>query len=223
MGRRELAGRSREEGRGKRAVWSWIGRHSYHWTEQNVKDEKLDHREKGIDVWKGRMKKWGDRFNFLPVIVAEILPGDNMRSYETYRSVITRHLKPSLGHIRLQQLQPTDLKGYYTQASLAPATLEQHHIILHSALKAALMQGLVSRNVATLVIGKPRRKEGHDDVLKHCWSAEEAQRFLVVTHTVGPQMEAFYHLALDTGARKAELCGLRWHDVDLVAGLPREH
>ena len=49
-------------------------------------------------------------------------PNKRLRSYETYRSVITRHLKPALGHIRLQQLQPTDLKGYYNQSSLASAT-----------------------------------------------------------------------------------------------------
>lgn len=50
-------------------------------------------------------------------------PNKRLRSYETYRSVITRHLKSALGHIRLQQLQPTDLKGYYNKSSLAPATL----------------------------------------------------------------------------------------------------
>ncbi len=31
-------------------------------------------------------------------------------------------------------------------------------------------------------------------------------------------MTAFYHLALDTGARRAELCGLLWQDIDLVKG-----
>src|SRR5262249_11241149 len=33
-----------------------------------------------------------------------------------------------------------------------------------------------------------------------------------------PQMSTFYTLALDSGARKAELCGLLWHDVDLDTG-----
>jgi integrase len=145
-------------------------------------------------------------------------PNKRLRSYETYKSVIGRHLQPALGSIRLQQLQPTDLKRYYNAATLALSTLEQHHVILHSALKAAQMQGLVTRNVATLVIGKPRRKEGHDVVLMHCWTAEEAQQFLSVVHTTGSQMVAFYHLALDTGARKAELCGLPWQDVDIQRG-----
>ena len=31
-------------------------------------------------------------------------------------------------------------------------------------------------------------------------------------------MTAFYHLALDTGARRAELSGLLWQDIDLVKG-----
>ena len=74
------------------------------------------------------------------------------------------------------------------------------------------------RNVATLVMGKPRRKEGHPDVLPHCWTAQGAQQFLNVVHTTGAQMATFYHLALDTGARKAELCGLLWQDVDVQKG-----
>ena len=75
-------------------------------------------------------------------------PNKRLRSYETCKSVIERHLKPVLGSLRLQQVQPTDLQRYYNASSLSPTTLEQHHVILHSALKAAQMQGLVTRNVA---------------------------------------------------------------------------
>ena len=50
MGLRWLAGRSTTEGQGKRAVWSWIARHSYHSPEQDVKDKKLDHRVKDLSV-----------------------------------------------------------------------------------------------------------------------------------------------------------------------------
>src|SRR5688500_9140634 len=38
---------------------------------------------------------------------------------------------------------------------------------------------------------------------------------------VGAGGLAFYALALDSGARKGELCGLRWENVDLAAGKMR--
>lgn len=151
-------------------------------------------------------------------------PARTPRAYETYRSVIERHLKPKLGGIPLQQLKATDLKRYYDEAAgnaehpLSPATLEQHHTIVHSALQAAVLEGLVQRNVAKLVVGKPRAAEDHADVLANCWEAHEAKAFLVVAKEAGPQPGAFYALAIDTGARKAELCGLKWSDVDLAAG-----
>src|SRR5688572_3022872 len=38
------------------------------------------------------------------------------------------------------------------------STLAQHYAVIHSALKAATLAGLVLRNVAALVIGKPQRE-----------------------------------------------------------------
>jgi integrase len=112
-------------------------------------------------------------------------PNKRLRTYKTYKSVIERHLKPSLGHIRLQQLRPTDIKRYYNDSTLSTTTLEQHHTLLHSALKAAQLQGIVQRNVASLVIGKPHRREGRDDVLAHCWEVEEGRRFIAAAKEMG--------------------------------------
>lgn len=131
-------------------------------------------------------------------------PNKRLRTYETYKSVIERHLKPALGHLRVQQLKPTDLKRYYTEEALSSTTLEPHHPLLHSALKAAQLQGLVQRNVASLVIGKPHRPEGREAVFHHCWEVEEARQFISAAKDLGPQAAAFYTLALDSGARKGE-------------------
>lgn len=144
-------------------------------------------------------------------------PAKRLRTYETYLSVIQRHLKPQLGARRLQQLRAIDLERYYREVKLNPATVQMHHMIISGALKSAERNKLVQQNVAKLVEGKPRASEHHEDVEEHCWEAHEAKAFLEAAKASGAQCAAFYATALDTGARKAELCGLKWSDIDLDA------
>lgn len=139
-------------------------------------------------------------------------------TYVSYEGIIRNHLKPALGAIRLQDLRAFHLQEYYANSSLAGKTLEKHHMVIHAALKAAKQQRLIEHNEAELVMGKPHGREGHEDVMRNCWEAEEAQRFLKAAKAFGPQAAAFYALALDTGMRKSELCGLAWADVDLENG-----
>ncbi|HEY0872660.1 MAG TPA: site-specific integrase, partial [Vicinamibacterales bacterium] len=97
-----------------------------------------------------------------------------------------------------------------------------HHAIISGALGSALRQDLVHRNVAKLVDNRPAAKDTREDTsldaAVHCWSADEARRVLEAAKTISAQMSALYALALDTGARKGELCALRWSDVDLDTG-----
>jgi|CXWL01.1.fsa_nt_gi integrase len=144
-----------------------------------------------------------------------IKPHKRLRTYETYHSVITQRLTPALGHYRLSDLRASHIQAYYQSSTLAPATLQQHQAILHHALKSAVMQDLIPRNAASLVIGKPRQREGHETLTQNCWEAEEAKRFLDTAKAGTIQQAAFYSLAIDAGARKAELCGLKWPDLDV--------
>jgi integrase len=146
-------------------------------------------------------------------------PARRPNTYDRYQHVIKKHMIPALGPIRLQELKAADVKRYYTdRAHLAPATLAQHHALVHGALSAAVLDGLVTRNAASLVIGKPRARRDHDAVRQNCWDAEEARAFLKAAKAAGEQVAAFAALALDSGARKGELCGLRWADIDMDAG-----
>jgi integrase len=147
-------------------------------------------------------------------------PARRINTYRTCKRVIADKLIPALGAIRLQELKATDLKAYYTsqQSALSSTTLAQYHTILSAALKAASLEGLVLRNVASIVVGKPRVRRDHKDVARNCWEADEAQTFLAAAKAAGARPAAFYALALDSGARKGELCGLQWGDVDLEKG-----
>jgi integrase len=158
-------------------------------------------------------------------------PAKRPGTYRVYRQVIENRLKPALGAIRLHALKAQDLKRYYldppatpaeirrgTKRRLSSTTIAQHHTILYSALKAATLDSLVTRNVAALVIGKPQANRDHADVANNVWEVDEARAFLAAALADGPQAAAFYALALDSGARKNELCGLQWGDVDWAKG-----
>lgn len=115
-----------------------------------------------------------------------IKPQKGDRTYETYKDVIENHLIPELGAIPLQKLGAMDIQGYYNRKSqgkgrdrkkLAPATLEQHHTVIHGILKAAESFGYVAKNAAKQVPAKPHAKR-YQDVLEHTWTPAEANRFL---------------------------------------------
>ena len=149
-----------------------------------------------------------------------IRPNRRLRTYESYKSIIDRHLKPEIGYSRLQDLSFTHLEAYYSDKSttLSQTTLEHHHAVISGALKWAVKKSLLVRNVAQLVDNRPSAPEGNESVKRQCWTAEEARQFLKTATTFGAQPAAFYALALDSGCRKGELCGLRWDNTDLKAG-----
>lgn len=147
-----------------------------------------------------------------------VKPVKALRTYETYRSIIDKHLKPRLGHHAIGEIRPDHLEAYYHESALDPKTLENHHNVLSGALGVAVRHKLIRDNVASLVMNKPRAKDNHEEIQKQCWEIEEARAFLVVAKAAGPQQAAFYHLALESGARKGELCGFKWSDLDFETG-----
>lgn len=144
------------------------------------------------------------------------------RTIDTYWNVVEKHLVPILGHVRLQDLNERDIEKYYAalrsvEKGVSEGTLQQHHAILHKALKvAATSMKLILSNPAERAEGKPK-KTRHAKLLR-TWTSEEIERFLGAAEVMGTRQSAFYQMALETGMRKGELCGLRWQDVVLQLG-----
>jgi len=140
-------------------------------------------------------------------------------TYRRYHGIIEQYLAPSdIGKMRVQQLRPTHLEQYYAAATVSPSTLTLHHAILHPALAKAVRDRLIPHNIA---IGLNRPRKPHhksEDARLHCWTVGEARAFLEAAKARGSQPGAFYATALDSGARKGELCGVTWPNLDLDAG-----
>ncbi|GCE18578.1 tyrosine-type recombinase/integrase [Dictyobacter kobayashii] len=137
------------------------------------------------------------------------------RTYGRYREIITLHILPILGKVRLQKLKPQQLQMLYNQKladGYAPQTVRHIHRVLHKALNDAMRWQLVVRNVCDAV--RPPRVPKKE---MRTLSGEQAQQFLEAAK--GDPLEALYVLALTTGMRQGELLGLKWEDIDLAIGL----
>src|SRR5687768_943992 len=79
-------------------------------------------------------------------------------TFTAYRQMMTAHIKPAIGHVRLGKLQPAHLADLYRAklaggrldgkpGGLSPRTVRYIHLTLHEALSHAVKWGLLYRNV----------------------------------------------------------------------------
>lgn len=136
-------------------------------------------------------------------------------NYETY---IEKHIKPTIGNVRLQDLTPIVLQKYYQEKSkngridgnggLSPKTMKNMHAMIHTGLKKAYLLGYVNKNVADFVstpkIVKKERK---------FFTVEEQQE--LQKHLPNERIGIILLLDLYTGMRMGELLGLTWSNVHL--------
>jgi integrase len=140
-------------------------------------------------------------------------------TYIRYKGIIDNAIsKAPIATIPLQKLRPNHVETYYASVKLSASTVTLHHTIIFSALRKAMRDRLIVSNPARDLEGRPRRSRSKsDDARQHCWSVTEAAKFFDAAKAAEPQPAAFYGLALNSGMRKGELCGLKWADVDVDA------
>jgi integrase len=132
-------------------------------------------------------------------------------TFVRYEQITRRHIVPTLGRTKLKNLNPAHVRGLYRQKldeGLSPRTVQYVHVTLHKALKQAVTDGLIPRNVTETVKAPQVRREEIKPL-----TLEQVKALLCAAR--GDRLEALYVLAIHTGLRQGELLGLRWEDVDL--------
>lgn len=135
-------------------------------------------------------------------------------TYHRYRGIFEKHLKPTIGGVRLLDLRPTHIQSAYSQwlrDGLSPSTVLQHHHIIRKALSQAIKWQLLQVNPSTAVtLPKRERLE-----MRSLYPSEAGQ---LLATSVGSGLEPLLLLALETGMRQGELLALQWSAVDLRGG-----
>ena len=161
-----------------------------------------------------------------------------VRSYEMHIRV---WLKPQLGHIALERLNASHIEDVFSRISqfnaeverqraegralisidgderaqpriCGPSTQRRIFATLRAALNAAVRQRQLSWNPCAGVELDP---EAPAEAQR--WSPAQAAAFIAAT--ADDPMGLMFRIAVLRGARRGELCGLRWASADLDAGM----
>lgn len=138
--------------------------------------------------------------------------GRSPTTVRKYHEIADRTVRPELGKLRLTKLTARDLDRLYAKLTAkgnAPATVRRVHALIGAALHQAERWELVDRNVA-------RRAQPPEVRTKRVVapSVQEVKQVLVEAEQADPTLAVLLTLAATTGARRGELCALRWSDLD---------
>jgi integrase len=137
-------------------------------------------------------------------------------TYSAYKSQCIVHIKPAIGKVKLSALNPAHIQKLYNDLSrvksLSAKTIKNTHGVLHKALSKAVELRYISHNPSdACTLPKVIRKE-----IKPL-DQKDIVNFLKLIENDEPLKELFL-VALFTGMRKGEICGLPWNCVDFDKG-----
>ena len=156
---------------------------------------------------------------WLDIWTADYLGGVKPRTVESYLCQIKNHIRPELGAIRLDALNPHTVQRFYNrlgegkngEPGLSPKSIKIVHGVLHKAMEQAVALGYLQSNPADkCTLPKVVRKELNpldEDAITRFMEAIKGHRF-----------ELVFLVTLFTGMRQGEVLGLAWDCVDFHSG-----
>lgn len=148
------------------------------------------------------------------------------RTMQRYRSYADRTYK-ALGSKRIDRISTHDIQLFINNLGekgvkqkrnpdnapegLSPKTIRGYLSFVSGVFKYARSLGTRSNNPCDGVTLPSLKKPEHK-----YYTREEAQRFLQLLQNEPLQYQVFFNLAFSSGARRAELLGLEWRDIDFA-------
>lgn len=147
--------------------------------------------------------------------------GDKHSTLTDYRSMTAR-IYPAIGHIKLKDLQAHHLNSFYadllkdgqnkkTGGKLSNKTVLRYHRYISIVLSQAVKEGLIPFNPAARAEPPKAEKKEVNYVQQ-----SDLPAILAALDTEPIKWRTLVHLLLITGARRGEVLGLKWHNVDFA-------
>jgi integrase len=130
-------------------------------------------------------------------------------------------IKPLLGARKLRKLSAADLDAFYAHQRrkggrsgkpLGAATVRRTHVVVHAALAQAVRWRWLAVNPAATA--SPPRVVPNEITPPE---PEDVMKLLKLLKDEDPALHSYVRLAATSGARRSQLVGLRWSDIDFEA------
>jgi integrase len=135
-----------------------------------------------------------------------------------HRRMVEKIILPELGTYKLRQLGAEDLDRLYgklTDKGNKSSTVRRVHAVIRAALTQAVKWRLVSHNVALDATPPPLRPADVESP-----DPEDVEKLVKAGfESMDPVSGVLLYLAAVTGARRGELCGLKWSDINWETGM----
>lgn len=140
---------------------------------------------------------------------------------ESYRHIIECHLKPSIGHYKLQSIDAMTLQRFmnsYKEKEFSRNRVRSIRSTLKTALDYAVEPARYLQQNPMLYVKTPaittRKLVNHRNVV----SVDEWQR-IIERYPFGHKYHVPLMIGYHTGLRRGEVLGLTWDDIDLENGI----
>ena len=149
--------------------------------------------------------------------------GAKHRTIYRYKSLLERVIDVNsngIGHLKLQDIRAEHLNRLYitlgnkgqnktTGGGLSAKTIIEHHRFISTVLSQAVKEQLIPFNTAQRAT--PPKLPKHE---AECFEIDEIQAIIKAVKTKPLMWQALTYLLIATGARRGEILGLQWQNVD---------
>lgn len=133
-----------------------------------------------------------------------------------YDAYLSAYILPVFGTTKLDKVSASKIDQFYLalrQRGLAPATVHKAHVIIHRVLQQGVKYRWINENAADFV--------SVPSIPRHTItppSPAEVGALIDLATKKDKDYGCFLRVAASSGARRGELCGLHWSDVNLTMG-----
>ncbi len=152
-------------------------------------------------------------------------PNVEYKTLQRYKDMLNHMTYDAIGKLPLNKVQPLNLIALYKKlgsngarrdkkpGGYSSATIHHYHTMLHGIFDRAVKWGLLVNNPVDRV-DAPRRRITMPAAY---YNAEQAKELLAILTTEPIKYRLALYVAMTTGLRRGEICGLKWQSVNLDA------